>query len=363
VVALRALWPEASERYGVDSRRTYLAGFSGTAKFAWAIARQSDEVAGVIAAGAGWEPRHFDMRVSFPSFGTAGNTDFNYTPMKEVHARLREWGTTERLETFEGSHTWMPAALAREAVEWMEVQAMRRGLRPEDGTLVARLRDEDLWRAAELEAEGRLLDAQRRYAAAADTFDGLAPVATARQNASRLAALPEVERLVEDERRWDRYEASMWERHQEAYAAIRSAEPPFRTALFSMRFRIGEIQEHAGAESYEGVVGRRLLETLATSAGYYLAGDLMRQGEHGKAALALSMAVEARPDSSYYWYNLACCRARVGARGAALDALEEAISLGFSDGELLASDADLESLRGEDRFRALVASLLRTPSS
>jgi tetratricopeptide (TPR) repeat protein len=104
-------------------------------------------------------------------------------------------------------------------------------------------------------------------------------------------------------------------------------------------------------------VGRRLLETLATSAGYYLAGDLMRQGDYGKAALALAMAVEARPDSPYYWYNLACCRARVGARDDALDALEEAVSRGFSDGELLASDTDLESLRGEDRYRALVGAL------
>ena len=34
VRALRALWPEAQERYRVDPRRTYLAGFSGTAKFA-----------------------------------------------------------------------------------------------------------------------------------------------------------------------------------------------------------------------------------------------------------------------------------------------------------------------------------------
>ncbi len=61
----------------------------------------------------------------------------------------------------------MPAALAREAIEWMEVQAIKKGLRPKDEALVLRLLKEDLARAAELETAGRLLEAQRRYTAAA----------------------------------------------------------------------------------------------------------------------------------------------------------------------------------------------------
>ncbi len=353
--ALRALWPEAQGRYRVDPRRTYLAGFSGTAKFAWAVGRQVDGVAGVIASGAGWEPPHFDQKISFPSYGTAGDTDFNYTPMRAVHARLREWGSPQRLEIFEGSHTWMPAPLAREAIEWMEVQAMKKGLRPGDEAIVARLLEQDLARAAELEAEGRPLDAQRRYAAAADTFDGLAPVAGARQEAARLEALPATRRLAKEERRWDEYEESMWLRHQEAYAEIRNADPPLLSARFSRTFGIGELKDHARADGYEGVVGRRILQTVATNAGYYLAQDLTRQGEHARAAVALFVATEARPETPYLWYNLACARARSGSRGPALDALEKAVELGLTNRELMATDDDLESVRDDPRFQALVA--------
>ncbi|MCG6926229.1 MAG: hypothetical protein LJF30_13060, partial [Acidobacteria bacterium] len=322
--ALRALWPEAQGRYSADPKRTYLAGFSGTAKFAWAIARQAEGVAGVIASGAGWEPQHFDERFSVPSFGTAGDTDFNYTPMREVHARLREWGSPQRLEIFEGPHTWMPAALAREAIEWMELQAMKRGLRPRDEALVARLLRKDLARAAELEAAGQGLEAQRRYTAVAETFEGLASVENPRGEAARLEALPATRRLVEAERRWDEYEQSVWRLHREAFAELRTAEPPLRTALFTMRFRIGELQKHARADGYEGVVGRRLLQTLATNAGYYLSRELRQQGEHARAVVALSVATEARPEAPYLWYNLACARARTGSRGSALDALEKA---------------------------------------
>lgn len=354
--ALRALWPEAQERYGVDPRRTYLAGFSGTAKFAWAIARQAAGIAGIIASGAGWEPRHFDEPVSVPAFGTAGDTDFNCTPMREVHAKLSEWGSPQRLEVFEGAHTWMPAALARQAVEWMEIQAMKAGLRPTDEALVARLLRQDLARAAELEAAGRFLAAQRRYTAAADTFEGLAPVAAARREAARLEALPATRRLAKEERRWDQYEASTWRIHREAYAALRTAEPPLLAARFALRFRVGELEDHARAGGYEGVVGRRLLQTLATNAGFYLSQDLMRQGEHARAAVALFVATEARPEAPFLWYDLACARARSGSRGPALDALERAVALGFSDRDLLASDEDLESLHDEARFQALLAS-------
>ncbi len=81
----------------------------------------------------------------------------------------------------------------------------------------------------------------------------------------------------------------------------------------------------------------------------------MRQGEHARAAVALSVATEARPETPYLWYNLACARARSGSRGPALDALEQAVALGFDDRDLMASDEDLKSLRDEARFQALVA--------
>jgi dienelactone hydrolase len=357
VRALRALWPEALARYGADPKRMYLAGFSGTAKFAWGVGRQAEGVAGVIASGAGWEPPHFDQKISFPCFGTAGSMDFNYTPMREVHARLREWGTPERLEIFEGAHRWMPAPLAREAVEWMEVQAMKAGLRPTDTALVTRLLEKDVARAAALEEGGRLLDAQRRYAAAAETYDGLAPVEEARREASRLESLPATRRLEREERRWDEYEESMWRRHREAYATLLAAEPPFLLARLSLGFRVGELKEHAQAEGYERVVGRRLLQTLGTNAGFYVARDLMGRGDHARAAVALAVATEATPERAGFWYNLACARARSGGRSSALDALEEAVARGLDDRELIASDEDLASLHDEERFEGLLKRL------
>ena len=44
-----------------------------------------------------------------------------------------------RVEIFEGGHTWLPVEMATSGVEWMEIQAMKNGLRPRDEMLVDEL--------------------------------------------------------------------------------------------------------------------------------------------------------------------------------------------------------------------------------
>ena len=354
VKALQALWPELHRRYAIDPRRIYATGFSGGGMLAWELGRRVDGLAGVIVSGGRWEENEFGQRIAFPSFGAAGDTDFNYAPMKAVHARLREWGTPERLEIFEGPHGWMPAALAGEAIDWLELMAMKSGLRPSDPGFVAARFAEDLRRARALEAQGRSLAAQRRFEAIAATFDGLGDVGEARREGARLAALPGTKAALKEEERWDRYEQATQRRQQDAYRALLASEPLLLAPAFRSAIRLDELRRHAQAPSYEGVVGRRLLGTLATETGFYMTRDLLARGDLARAQSVLSVATEAAPDYPVYWYNLACVRARAGGRGQALDALERAVAAGFADRAHIAADEDLASLRDEPRFKALV---------
>jgi hypothetical protein len=89
-----------------------------------------------------------------------------------------------------------------------------------------------------------------------------------------------------------------------------------------------------------------------------MARELLARGDHARAQSALAVATEAAPGQPALWYNLACARARLGAKKPALDALERAVGAGYSDREYMAKDGDLASLRGEARFEALV----RAPS-
>ena len=82
-------------------------------------------------------------------------------------------------------------------------------------------------------------------------------------------------------------------------------------------------------------------------------------GRHARAAAALGVATDIAPDRSDVWYNLACARARAGNPRGALDALETAVERGYADAEHLAADPDLESLRQDDRFCAILDGIRR----
>ncbi len=359
--ALAALWPEVHIRHSIDPRRIYVAGFSGGAMIGWALGRATGgratgELAGVIGTGGHLEPEVFETEMHFPCFGAAGDTDFNYAGMRAVHSQLERWNTPNRLEIFDGPHRWMPSELATEGVEWMELQAMKQGLRPRDDELIEDLYSKDLARAHELARAGRELPAMRRYNAVAATFEGLREVDTARQSAARLDGRPAVVEARKQERRWDGFEALYRKRLPAALALLRE-EPPVSVRRFAAELRLTELQKRAEAEAYEGVVARRLLETLLTQTSFYLTRDLFARQSYSSAATVLTIASEIRPQRPDIWYNLACALARSGGKKKALAALKRAVDAGFSNAEQLARDPDLESLRREEGFRQLTERL------
>jgi predicted esterase len=353
--ALQALWREVHQQYSTDPRRMHAAGFSAGGMLAWELGRRTGGLAGVIATGSRFAREQADQRFAFPSFGAAGDTDFNHREMRAVHERLRAWGTPERLEFFEGAHVWMPASLAREGLEWLEVQDMKKGLRPVDAAMLKHLLERDVAQAAALEAEGQVLEAERRYRAAAATFAGLLPVEDATKNAERLAALPATARARKDEARWQRHEEAQIPRMEAAIGAFLGAPDPMPLARLRNDVDLEHYLKRAQAPGYEGAVSRRILETLASTTGFFLTGDLLSRGEYARALPFLEIATEASPKQPGYWYTLARVLARTGARARALDALEKSMAAGFSDRARLAAEEDFASLRREARFQAIVS--------
>ncbi|MFH0982640.1 MAG: hypothetical protein V2A79_14040, partial [Planctomycetota bacterium] len=75
-----------------------------------------------------------------------------------------------------------------------------------------------------------------------------------------------------------------------------------------------------------------------------------------KEALALTReAYAAGGENSIIMYNLACFSALVGEKGEALNWLEKAVEGGFYAPKKIATDSDLESLRGEPKYKAALA--------
>jgi len=174
VEAAQAMEHDVEARFSIDPKRIYLAGQSGGARLILDLAvTAKDKFAGVIPSSAGFPPEMgVELDLPFVVFGTAGTEDFNYLELTRLE---RTVATPHRVRIFSGEHTWLPSELAVEALEWMEVQAMKSGTRPRDEAMIDRL-----FTARKAEAETALSvgKAEAYYAtfAVATEFEGLRDV-------------------------------------------------------------------------------------------------------------------------------------------------------------------------------------------
>jgi hypothetical protein len=102
---------------------------SGGSRVALGVALSSSQIAGVIASSAGYPDNRLRNELPFPVFETAGTEDFNYLEMRDMAQALK---TPHHLAIFEGPHEWLSSDLAMEALQWMEIQAMKSGRKPRD---------------------------------------------------------------------------------------------------------------------------------------------------------------------------------------------------------------------------------------
>jgi predicted esterase len=361
VRAIKALLADMERRFTVDPHRAYFAGFSGTAREAWRFGLDMPKsVAGVIPASGGYPldlPPTADL--PFAVFGTAGTTDFNYLEMQIVAGNLDALGLPHRVEVFDGGHTWPPTALCREAVAWMELQAMRRGLRPRDDALVDRLHDRWLAEARALEEAGELVGAYHGYREVVRDFDGLRDVEQATEAVARLSTSEAVTSHVAERKRVTDWEV---ERRMEVFDLLAVMREPHGTSLEAQaacRSMIRQLERHAasGKDPHKGEAARRVLEVFFVNLSFYLPRDLFGRDDYDASLAVLRLAVEIHDDNPFVWYNIAASEARIGSRKRALDALERAAAVGFGNRAFLEADEDFASVREEERYRAVVEAM------
>jgi predicted esterase len=135
---VNALWSDTHQRLPIDPKRVYATGFSGGSRLAFSLGvALNGGLAGVVAVGGGFPPDRPPMKgLPFAVFGIVGTRDFNYYEMRELDATLEKLGATHRLEVWEGEHDWPPPELAGEALEWMDLVAMKKGLLPRDEAMI-----------------------------------------------------------------------------------------------------------------------------------------------------------------------------------------------------------------------------------
>jgi predicted esterase len=258
--AVIAMTADVQSRFAVDPKRVYTAGMSGGARVALWAALSSRGVAGVIASSAGYPDGKRRKRVDFPIFATAGTEDFNHLEMRQLDEALT---SPHHLAIFEGGHTWLSSELAIEAVEWMEIQAMKAARRPRDEQEI-----DQIFSRRVASARAAASDKERCLALAsiAADFEGLRDVAALSAEAAALAKDKRVREALKKDREEDGREERMLDEIRTLEFRLTSEET--RTAALSdLRSRWKELAARAAAadDSADRRVSRRVLAGLSAS--------------------------------------------------------------------------------------------------
>ncbi|MBN2346451.1 MAG: hypothetical protein JXO51_08660 [Candidatus Aminicenantes bacterium] len=361
IKAAQIIWDELGGM-AVDERRVYTAGFSGGAQMALLPAASPDcRLAGVLACSNklpdGISPAQLHRGTVY--FTVVGIHDFNYWPVMDLSDQLRAYGLISEHATFAGPHAWPPADLLRQALEWFDVQASRNLARPRDEELAKRVRERSQAGIRQLEKEGLLADALEAWERLSLAWRGMGevPEAEARiralrdspplrkaQNARAARRRREMEGLDRLVRQW----ARLWRAEDNA---LPQSQRIAALGIRSLRRSAAKKKGTAEGDSAQRLLGHLLAQ--AQGRGY----DALGAGRWDDAVFCFAVAAEILPGHPLALYNLACANCRAGERHKALQYLQQAVDAGFRDLDLLSSDEDLKTLRGDPAFVRLVERL------
>lgn len=339
---------DAGERLNLDPRRLYAAGFSGGARVASGLALGGAGISGVILCGAGFPPLRAPLKeLPFTVFAVAGLEDFNYREIRTLERDLTAIHASHKTAAFPGGHDWAPPGVLAEALDWLDLQAVRGRLLDRNETWLDDLYARRLQASQSLVALARL----EELASLQADFDGLLDTASTTTQIAALETSKEVKVARRDEALWADRETDWLNR-----VAPLSAEQD-RTAY---RDEINALRRKASKlpDTQERRLARRLLT-----------GEFIRHVESGRqfltdkrhpeAAARFSLAAEVRPDDAGAAYAQARALALAGDHKGALKALSQAVARGFRDAARLAQDPAMESLHAIPAFDELLGKVRR----
>lgn len=360
--AANALSRDTQTRFSLDQSRLYTTGFSGGSRVASAIAILTGKIAGVVGCGAGLATQdRLQERTRFAYAGIIGNGDMNYVEMHALERKLDKLQFPHKLIIFDGGHQWPPEETLLQAVEWLELEAMRQNAKPIDKELVARLFSEESNRAEEFAKRNQPFEAYKVYSEIASDFKGLWDLDAIDQTWARLRDLKAVKEGLKRQKEIEQEET----RYQNKFAKA------FRSVDVDAFYRSGRLKEQdwwekevnalyekleTSEDEQERLMLRRIIDRIWRNCAEQTSLFFEKNGIT-KSLLYVEIWKIILPDYPTPYYGLARVHALNGDTEKAVKAIHEAVALGLKNADMIEHDPYLESLRTEKEFRKIISNL------
>ena len=305
--AMNAMLSDALSRFSIDAHRFYFVGFSGTGRIAWNYAYSiPDNVAGVIEVGAGLpapdlllQKKVTQAPTPFAVFLSVGTTDFNYSEVVALNAKLDAFGIRHHLTTFDGPHGWPPESVCSEAVAWLQLQAMR------DGRLAMnRSWIDSVFTATRLGIDSvALIDpysASLQYRQTAADFAGLHKTDAIEAAATSFSASDAAKRTARQISRLTRDEQEFEQRKERFFSDFAREEKPASVAKLRSELDLDELQNRARqtTDRLDAFAAQRLLASILVRASFYEPRRYLTQTDTLKALTMYALAQSIQRDNA-----------------------------------------------------------------
>lgn len=339
--AVNAMINDAKQRFHMDVARMYTSGFSGGARVAVSVAVNNPDIAGVIGCSAGLPGRQSVDR-AFPYSFTVGTRDFNFGEMQQLDAQLQQANFPHLLLTFDGIHSWPPLATYETALLWMQANAIEAHKQNGNDKLIAALQKDIDERIAQAKGQGNYMAQAQLMNGLSYAIGSLADVSVYQKQAADLQETDAYKEYITKQNELLQQEAV-----QQQDFASQFADKPlpwWRSRLAIMKKDV----KQAPSQQISGSKGRVL--AYMSMIGYMYTSQAIKAGDLQHAANYLAVFSEVDPSNPDTKYLAAVLNAKSGNDKAAIDNLQSAASLGYTNADELVNEPLFTHLQNDPGF-------------
>jgi hypothetical protein len=345
-------------RFNIDDTRIYFSGFSGGSRGALSVAVLNSSVAGVIGCGAALSTNtalHPNKSHDLVYMGLVGNKDMNYLEMLDMEEYMTSIGLPNSLLIFKDGHRWPPPETMLEAIEWIELEAMKKGLQPNDSEFIEMLYDKQKEQTVTLLDSGELVSAMHWYKNRIRSFASVTDITEIEKNMMLLeqskSYKKELKSTVKSIKLENDYRSSY--RMRAMQLVLLNPVPDSLHQWWSLnikKLRRMELKESMSTK----LMAARLIN-MVSAMSIEWSQDQINKEKYYSALELIKLGVELNPDSYYYYFKLAIIEVLNKNNEGAYLALEKAVENGLDKKWLRSSDFD--EIRDTDRFKKLSTKL------
>jgi hypothetical protein len=315
----------------------------------------NETIVGVIGCGAALPANiqmYPDTSSDFVYIGLVGNRDMNYREMFELESYLTNIGLQNSLRVFADGHRWPPEETMNDAIEWVELESMKKGLQPTDTVFLNMLYKKRMQQALNIYNSGNTIESIHQYNSISRDFEGVLNADEIENTLISIEKSKSFKKELRDDERWKDREVDYRSKFVKAANQLAELDPVPDSlnqwwsveAKRLLKIRDKEIPA-------QQLMAYRLINMLSAISIEWSQQKISEQKYYSAREL-IKLGVLLNPDSYYYYYKLAIIELLNENPDGAFLALDHAIKLGLDKNWL--KSFDFNTIRDTDRFKKLI---------